>query len=306
MRRRVTAAAIIGVLVSGVTGLSGREASATNAAPPGSQSAPVPVFVFTQSTDPSTEEYVIGEFKKELPKRVKDFPFSLVDSREQARVVLEIHDVIEVCGFGVPDALVGVRGTLTVGTSSTSITASGACSPWKKHKYRPLGKRLAQELARWGEQHRDDLLALPEPRPGPYIGDHGYRIEFPEDYRAYKASTDAGTEVVLFVPSGTEPALDESQYAVRRIVRLEAWRAMTIDLEKWRAAVSATLDKNNETHTISDVDVGRPGFQVHITSPKEIRQLFVRGAEVMYLFTGADEELLYMLARGIKEGAGSN
>jgi hypothetical protein len=264
------------------------------------------VFVFTHSTDPSIEEYVIDEFKKELPKRVKDFPFALVDSRQQARVVLEIHEVIEFCGFGVPDALVGVRGTLTVDTFSTWITASGACSPWKQYKYRPLGKRLAQELARWGKQHRSDLLALPEPTPGPYIGDHGYRIELPRDYRAYKASTDAGTEVVLFVPSGTEPARDESLYAGRRIVRLEAWKEMTTDLKKLRAAVSATLDRNNETYTISDVDVGRPGFLVHITRPKEIRQLFVRGAEVMYMFTGTDEELLYLLARGIKEAGGNN
>ena len=61
-----------------------------------------------------------------------------------------------------------------------------------------------------------------------------------------------------------------------------------------------SLDRSKETYAVSDVDVGRQGFLVHITRPREIRQLFVEGTEIMFMFTGADEEQLRLLARGLK------
>jgi hypothetical protein len=294
------AAAIVGVFALGLTTLNGGGAAAAVLAQLESPSAPVPVFVFTNLTDPSIEEYVIDEFKKELPKRAKDFPFTLVNSREQARVVLEIQQIIEFCGFGVPDAMIGVRAELTVGSFSAPITAGGACSPYKRFKYRPLGKKLAEGLARWGKVHRADLATPSGAIAGPFVGKLGYRIEVPADYRAYPARSDDETEVVFFAPSGTEVTPDESQYAERRIVRLEAWKETKMGLGTWKEVVSRSLDQRQESYTVSDVDVGRPGFLVHITRPKEIRQLLVEGTEIMFMFTGADEEQLRSLARGIK------
>lgn len=56
---------------------------------------------------------------------------------------------------------------------------------------------------------------------------------------------------------------------------------------------------------MSDVEVGRPGFLMHLTKPGEIKQLVVEGTEIMFMFmfmfmfTGADEEQLRSLAHGI-------
>ena len=163
-----------------------------------------------------------------------------------------------------------------------------------------MSKKLAEGLARWGKEHRADLTAPSEPIAGPFVGRHGYRIEIPADYRAYPAPRDGEAEVVFFAPSGTEVTPDESKYAERRIVRLEAWKTTKAGLATWKGTISRSLDGRKETYTVSDVDVGRPGFLVHITRPKEIRQLFVEGTEIMFMFTGADEEQLRSLARGIK------
>ena len=285
--------------VFGVTGANAEWAAAAIHSPLEPQSAPVGVFVFTSSADPSIDEYVIDEFKKELPKRAKDFPFTLVDSRDQARVVLEIRSIAEFCA-PTADAMVAVSGTLTVDSFSAPIGASGACSPYKKFKYRPLGKKLAEALAKWGKEHRADLAVPSEQVAGPFVGKLGYQIEIPADYRAHPIPFDGKAETVFFAPAGTEVTRDESQYAERHIVRLEAWKETKMSLAAWKEAVSKSLDHERETYTVSDVDVGRPGFLVHITAPMEIRQLFVKGTGIMLMFTGADDEQLRLLARGIK------
>ena len=293
---RATAVAL-GVL--GLVGLNGERAAGDFHSPVEPQSAPVAVFVFTSSTDPSIDEYVIDEFKKELPKRGKDFPFTLVDSRQQARVVLEIKSVVEFCA-PTADAMVAVSGTLTVDSFSAPIGASGACSPYKRTKYRPLGKRLAEALAKWGKQHRADLAVPAEPVVGSFVGKLGYQIEIPAEYRAHAVPFDGKAETVFFAPVGTALTRDESQFAERHIVRLEAWKETKMSLASWKETVSRSLDSEHEAYTLSDVDVGRPGFLVHITAPREIRQLLVQGTGIMLMFTGADEEQLRVLARGMK------
>ena len=293
------AAAVIGVF--GLTGLNGEGAAAAVRAPLGSQS--VPVFVFTSSTNPSIEEYVIDEFKKELAKRTKDFPFALVDSLEQARVVLQIGEITEFCGAFVSDAMIGTSATLRVGSFSAPITVSGACSPYKRFKYRPLGKKLAEGLAKWGKEHRADLAAPWEPVDGHFVSELGYQIEIPAEYRAYPAPlypANREVEVVFFAPSGTELTADESQYAQRGIVRLEAWKETNVSFASWKETVSRSLDSRRETYAVRDLEIGRPSFLVHITSPREIRQLIVQGTDIMFMFTGADEAQLRVLARGIK------
>jgi hypothetical protein len=294
------AAAVLAVFALALTGLNDEGAAADSHDPAGPVVAPVPLFVFTNSPDPSIHEYVIDEFKKELTRRAREFPFTLVDSREQARVVLEIGEIVEICGLGVPDAMVGISATLTVGSFSAPMTAGGACSPYKRFKYRPLGKKLAEGLARWAKEHLTDAAALSQPVAGSFVGQHGYRIEIPDGYRAYRAPLDGEAEVVFFAPSGTQVTPDESQYAARRIVRLEAWKETEASVATWKDRISMALDRAKEAYTLSDVDVGRPGVLVHITRPREIRQLLVEASGIMFLFTGADEEQLRDLARGIK------
>ena len=294
---RRSTAGIVGVIALGLTGLTGEWAGVHVRL--GAQIAPVPVFVFTSSKDSSIEEYLIDEFAKELPKKTKDFSFTLVNSRERARVVLEIRSVGEFCGISMSDRMVGVVGTLTVGAFSAPIQAGGSCLSNKSSRYRALGKKLAGALAKWGKEHREDL-ASPSEVAGSFVGRYGYRIEIPADYRAYPAIGDGEAEVLFFAPSGTELTPDESQYAERRIVRLEAWKKSTMGFRAMRQAVSGSLDESRETYTVSDVDVGHPAFLVHITKPKEIRQLVVEGMQTIFMFTGADEEQLFSLARGIK------
>lgn len=139
-----------------------------------------------------------------------------------------------------------------------------------------------------------------------YMGKTGYLMEIPGDYEAYPSTQGAG-ELVFFYPRGGQPTMDEARYGQLRLVRLEVFPSViegkALPLPALKEGVARTLDQRGETYTLQDLNLGRPAFQATITKPKELKQVFVEGAGVIYQFTGADEELIYAMARSIKEGA---
>ncbi len=142
-----------------------------------------------------------------------------------------------------------------------------------------------------------------------FVGDTGYLIEFPSGYEVY-AEMRGNTEIVFFYPKGGKPTTDESQYKALGMVRLEVSRPPEFNgklatLEDLKKGVQYSLKNNKETFTLKEEPIGRAAFQVNITLPVEIKQLFVDGAGVFYSFTGADEAFMYSLAESIKESGGA-
>ena len=56
---------------------------------------------------------------------------------------------------------------------------------------------------------------------------------------------------------------------------------------------------------MKDVDMEKPAFQVDITLPNPVTQLFVEDKKVFHVFTGADEKLMCSLALSIQENDSS-
>lgn len=140
--------------------------------------------------------------------------------------------------------------------------------------------------------------------PTGFMGNSGYLMELPAGYTA-NARMEKETELVYFFPEGTAPATDESKYGETGVVRLEVQPAKMegkpLTLEIVKKGVSASLKQRKETFTVKDLDVGRPAFQVDITKPARLVQLFTRGETMLYVFTGGDEALVQSLARSVKE-----
>lgn len=140
-----------------------------------------------------------------------------------------------------------------------------------------------------------------------FLGNSGYLMELPDDYDAAPAIKD-GREIVHFYPKGAEPTLDETLFKERRVVRLEVNpmkigdRKLTLDIVK--KGVVMTLEQNKEAFSVKDLNLGLPGFQVDITTPMELKQVFLEGASTLYTLTGNDEALMHRLGGSIKETGG--
>lgn len=140
-----------------------------------------------------------------------------------------------------------------------------------------------------------------------FVGDSGYLMEVPAGYEVY-AEMRGTSELVIFYPKGTKPVADEKQYQALGIVRLEVseppqvkgGRATLGDLKK---GVLYTLDNNKETYTQKDLSLALPAFQVDITRPNPITQLFLGGKNVFYVFTGGDEKLMLSMAESVRDDA---
>ena len=114
------------------------------------------------------------------------------------------------------------------------------------------------------------------------------------------------TELVYFFLKGAQPTADESKYKELGMVRLEVTpppmhQGKPVGMDEMKKVVLFTLEGNKETAAAKDVALPLTGFMIDITAPKPIKQLFVRGKKVMYMFTGADAELMLSLAGSIKE-----
>lgn len=141
--------------------------------------------------------------------------------------------------------------------------------------------------------------------PNAFAGHFGYLLEFPGDYDAYPAMR-GKIELVYFFPKGVEPTNDESKYKELGLVRLEVFEtppgkqgAEVIAAVK--RGVEQSLRERKETYTARDLALLNGAFLVDITAPAAIKQLFVQGDKVTYMFTGGDEALLLRLAGTIKE-----
>ena len=138
-----------------------------------------------------------------------------------------------------------------------------------------------------------------------FSGHYGYLMTYPAGYEVYPEMRGA-TEMVFFYPKGTKLTTDEKQYKALGIIRLEVVPRMQIQgrsvtSEELKMGVLATLEKNGETYTSKNLTLDKPAFQVNITAPNPIIQVFVEGAKVQYAFTGGDELPLQALAENIME-----
>ena len=180
-----------------------------------------------------------------------------------------------------------------------------------------LAAGMAASLYRQKEQAAGFASAPPartlgQPAPtgkSAFVGDSGYLLDFPSEYDVSPGMR-GNSEVVYFFPKGTRPTEDERKYKALGMVRLEVSKPPVFNgkratLEDLKKGVRYSLEKNKETFTLKDVPMAREAFQVNITLPNEITQLFVDGTGVFYSFTGADERLMYSLAESIKETGGS-
>lgn len=138
-----------------------------------------------------------------------------------------------------------------------------------------------------------------------FIGNTGYLLDFPSTHDA-AASMQKNTEVVFFFRKGAQPTADESKYKELGMVRLEVMSAPVhqgkpVGMEDMKKIVLSTLEGKKETATAKDISLSLSAFMIDITAPKPIKQLFVRGTKVIYVFTGADTELMLSLAGSITE-----
>lgn len=138
-----------------------------------------------------------------------------------------------------------------------------------------------------------------------FIGDSGYLLQLPDGYEVL-AEMRGKTELALFYPKGAKPTFEEAKYKALGIVRLEVreiplMNGRRVSIKDLMNGVGYTLEQNKEQFTLKKVAMGRGAFQVDVTSPGRITQLFIQGRDVFYVFTGGDEELLYALARGVRE-----
>jgi len=144
----------------------------------------------------------------------------------------------------------------------------------------------------------------PAPVSNVYVGHYGFSVTLPEATAARMQMFGAFTneqktsEVVFVFPrtmKQDEPFnVAETRYKEYGIVRLEvnpnkSFPKGTDVLAAAKFAVGATLKEKKEAFRVTDIRTPLPGFVIDISSPTALRQVFLKGERVHYLFTGDPE-----------------
>lgn len=168
---------------------------------------------------------------------------------------------------------------------------------------------------------QDAMTRLTESKgPNAFFGHYEYMVILPHGYGAAAEFADPErlVELVHFAPARTVAAylqgdlasqFEEQQYGSLGIVRLEVTPKQhprlgdkPVPFEAFRQAIPATLQERGETFTVKEVPLVYPAFEVHITAPQELIQVFIEGRKVVYVFTaGRDDDVLRGLLDSLKE-----
>ena len=154
------------------------------------------------------------------------------------------------------------------------------------------------------------------PGPNAFFGHYDYYVLLPKGYGALAEFADPErlVERVFFAPAlaiaeGKIRQLSEDQYGSLGVVSLEVTPkehprlgTSPVPFRAFREAIPDMLAKRGETFTVHETSLPYQAFELHITAPLPLIQVFVEGKDVVYMFTaGKDDDVLRSLLSSLKE-----